>query len=976
MASVVPWRVRTFGGFCVERSGVKIDRFRTRHAAALLAYLALRPDVRHPRESLAELLWPDADPLAARQRLSAALATLRRELESEGGQVFVGGRDSVGVARGTLTSDAAEFNRLLKQAKVASRERRRDLQREALELAERGEFLPGFYFDWTVDQASAFEEALDSLRLELSEGTRPSPRPAQDPSSLIGRGDEIERLDDLLLAGHRCVSILGAGGVGKTRLALDLFERHARRFVGAKVFVRLAEVRRPADFLPAVARTLQLPVEAGDALESAIAGALAAPSLVVLDNLEHLLPAVHPVLDRLLRTCGNCAFVCTSRRRLRVAGEQAMRVAPLQVADENANPEELEASPAIRLFVSRVREAGGPQLSGANLADVREICQALGGLPLAIQLAASAAVSVGLDALREGKILYRILPERDPDATNPHASLHATIDWSLSLLNPAERRALDFLCIVPGPISLKIVTALHSVEAGAALPKLHSDSLLEADGTGAMRVLEPIRERVAERMNGTDRAELEARLVRRCAEIAGDLETRLEGRDQRTAYAEAIELLPTMRRAAQLAHEHGLPNEGLSIVTGFSRVFWITMAGADAIGLAEPLLKLHGVVPGVRARACVSLTKHHRSLGHVDASIRLAEEGLALASKVGDEQTEARGWASRAFEAYIQEDQAQALSLGERALRIAERVGDAESLARTHLAMAHAHALYVRDASSEDVFRARALTERHMEAAIAAAREAGDDLTEAGIHYNRSEYAGSDLDLFRARLTSAIALFRKNGWNLYEAKARMALVRRLYAAGLGGDVLSELRSLQQTFAEHGRWEARAEMIGIEAEVLFRMDRLEAAADLIAEALDVLRHQRRPVVVEHHVQALIHAASGSAATDDPLLALLQQADESEFNFMMGTLARALLEARRGEDIEAFRRLQTFKAESAPIRIRHAYADTLVALGDLVIVRNLSLAVAAFRRARPIYREIKSSVDLARVRKRVSRLRATL
>ena len=73
MNSVMPWRVRTFGGFSAERNGVRHDRFRTQHAAALLAFLALKPDVRHSREVLAENLWPEADPLVARQRLSSAL---------------------------------------------------------------------------------------------------------------------------------------------------------------------------------------------------------------------------------------------------------------------------------------------------------------------------------------------------------------------------------------------------------------------------------------------------------------------------------------------------------------------------------------------------------------------------------------------------------------------------------------------------------------------------------------------------------------------------------------------------------------------------------------------------------------------------------------------------------------------------------------------------------------------------------------
>lgn len=973
MDSVVPWRVRTFGGFSVERAGVRIERFRTQHAAALLAFLALRPDVRHSRELLAELLWPEAEPLVARQRLSTALANLRRELEASGPPVFTGGRESVGTEPGMLTSDAAEFNRIVRQARGASRERRRELLREAADLAERGGFLPGFYFEWTVEQSGLFEEALDAVRAEL-EAEPEAPRlAAEDPSSLMGRASEIEALDRLILDRPRCISILGAGGVGKTRLALDLFERHARRFSGASRFIRLAEVRHPAEFLPAVAQALHLPLEDPESLPSAIAGALSVPGLIVLDNLEHLLPGIHGHLDVLVRSCGNSLFVCTSRRRLGVAGEQVLRVRPLRLPPMRASQGDLAEAPAIQLFHSRYREAGGAALPSEILPAVEEICRALGGLPLAIQLAASASVAVGVEALRQDAMLYRLLPTRNPDATNPHASLGEMIEWSLTLVDPATRRVLDRLCVLPGAFGFAMIRDLYGEDAATTLPRLHSDSLIEADGQGAMRVLEPIREHVRAQMSAELRRDLETGLVQRCAELAMDLEKRLEGPNQRAATEEAAAVWPTMRLAIQLAREHRLPSEGLRIGTGLTRHLILNFATHDAIAYLEGFLDMEGIDPSALAYALAMLARHTRNLGRTEAAYAYGERGLALAREIGDRRTEARCLAGRAYVACIREDQNEAMKLAQEALDLGSAIRDWESAAMGQMVMGHTHALFRHAASEEEAARTLALTEAHMEAAIAITRAAPDEFMETVVQYHRSAYSASDLDLFYARLSRAIEIARKNGWKLREAMVRADLVRRLYNAGHQGiDVLDELRSLQAVYADCLHWDARAERVAVEAEVLFRMNRCEEARSAMDEALPVLRRHGRPIVIEYHIQGLIYLALGAPEAEAPLLTLVEQSGRDEFSGMIGELARALLEARRGEDTQAYRRLKRFKSDSAPTGIQHAYADTWVALADLVAPRHRQMAIEAYRRSRPLYRAIKSVVDLRRVRMRVSSL----
>lgn len=977
MDSSTPWRVQTFGGFAVERQGVRFDRFRTRHAAALLAYLAAKPDVRHSREVVAEVLWPDAEPIAARQRLSTALATLRRDLESNGAPVFDGGRDSIAIHPGMLTSDAVEVDRLIRQARGASRERRADLLAEALTRLERGEFLPGFYFEWTLEQSSRFGEIQDAIRSELEAAVAKPTLPAEDPSSLVGRVAEIEALEALLQARHRCISILGAGGVGKTRLALDLFERNARSFPGATAFVRLAEVRDPSEFLPALARALHLSYTDAGTLPKLIADALAIPSLIVLDNLEHLLPAVHASLDQLIRACGAATFVGTSRRRLDVAGEQVLRVRPLTTAPTQAGEAEVADAPAIRLFLARYAEAGGAALPPESLEAVNEICRALGGLPLTIQLAASASVAVGVEALREEAMLYKLLPARSPDATNPHASLSEMIAWSLTLLDAPTRRALDALCILPGSFQVEMVQQLWGEEVAAALPRLHSDSLLEADSSGTMRVLEPIRDHVRGQMSEATQRELETNLLRQCARLAQAWEARLEGTDQRSAMEDVNAIWPTMRLAVQFAREHGMPNEGLEIVSALSRSFIVNNTSNEAITLGGPLIEQEGVESRVLARAHATLARHSYFLAQLESSRRHGQAGLAVAETVGDRQTEARCLNAVGFTAIIREDQAEALALAGRALEVGRQGGDVEAQTRAHLVLGHAHALYQRGVSEEEFQRSRAQTEAHMAAAVAIAREGKDDLMEATSQYHRAAYAGSDLDLYHARLSQAIEIYRRNGWKLREAFARTELVRRLYTAGLAANVLEELHSLQRVYADWGQWHVRAEQVAIEAEVLFRMNRHEEALVAIDDALEALRRSGRPVSLEHHVQALIYAALGKPELESPLLSIIDHGDRSEFSAMMAELARSLMEARRGEDARAFRRLQNFRLDDKPTRVLHAFADTLVAFADMVALRNRGLAVAAYRKARPVYREIKSAIDLRRVRDRVAAMeRASL
>ena len=350
----------------------------------------------------------------------------------------------------------------------------------------------------------------------------PRPLPA-DMTSLVGREQDIAEVASLVgPPGARLVTLTGPGGIGKTRLAVATGERLRGRFGGGTVFVPLAAVTDPGLVLPSIGREVGVDVAGtGAPLDFLVELFGDDPWLLILDNLEQVVEAGGD-LDELLARCRGVAILATSRTVLGLRAEQEYPVPPLPLpaAADAASAGELTASPAVALFVDRARAVRpGFALTQENAAAVVEICRRLEGLPLAIELAAARTrlldprglldrLAGSLDALGTGAA---DLPQRQ-------RTLRATVEWSVGLLDDAERSLLEIAAVFAGSWTIGAAAQVAGLEEDRAVDlseALARHSLIQLDYTGLeprSRMLQTVREFVAEQLAArADIAEIEHR---------------------------------------------------------------------------------------------------------------------------------------------------------------------------------------------------------------------------------------------------------------------------------------------------------------------------------------------------------------------------------------------------------------------------------------------------------------------------------
>jgi predicted ATPase/DNA-binding winged helix-turn-helix (wHTH) protein len=344
----------------------------------------------------------------------------------------------------------------------------------------------------------------------------------QNLTPIIGRAAELAALQDLV-SHHRLVTLAGMGGIGKTRLAIELALLMAPRFDGGVWLVDLAPLADPALVPGAAAAVLGASLTNPEKAVETIAAAVTKPTLLIFDNCEHLVGATASLIDALLPLAPGLSVIATSQEPLRVAPEHIYTVNPLAVP--LAGSWQAHAFGAVELFVTRGRSAvRGFQLDDANAAGVIEICRRLEGIPLALEMAAARLSMFGVEGLRAHlNEPLRLLKfgAHMPDVR--HRTLRDMVEWSHGLLDETERQVFRRLAIFAGSFSLEAAVAVAGAGQGDAwetmdaLGRLVERSLVivEPGELPRYRLLETLRlfafEKLAESGEGDSNAEYHAR---------------------------------------------------------------------------------------------------------------------------------------------------------------------------------------------------------------------------------------------------------------------------------------------------------------------------------------------------------------------------------------------------------------------------------------------------------------------------------
>jgi predicted ATPase len=399
------------------------------------------------------------------------------------------------------------------------------------------------------DLATLLSEQFAAAHLAAAPAPPPSrhgPRPLpMDATSLVGREQAIDEVADLMVGPDvRLVTLTGLGGIGKSRLAVAVAERLVDSVEARTAFVPLAAVTEPELVLVAVARAVGVELAGSGSPLEALAEYVGDDRwLLILDNLEQVVDAAGDI-DALLARCPGVVILATSRTVLGLRAEHEYPVPPLSLpADLTGVPlAELAASPAVALFVDRARAARpGFTLTERNAAAVAEICRRLDGLPLAIELAAARTrlleptallqrLTKSLDALGTGAV---DLPERQ-------RTLRATVEWSVELLDDAERSLLETAAVFVDGWTAEAAAQVAGLDEDEALDRFealarHSLVYLDAADDGPrLRMLATIRTFMAERLAARpDAAEIRRRHAECYRALAEQADLPLRGAGQR-----------------------------------------------------------------------------------------------------------------------------------------------------------------------------------------------------------------------------------------------------------------------------------------------------------------------------------------------------------------------------------------------------------------------------------------------------------
>jgi predicted ATPase len=600
------------------------------------------------------------------------------------------------------------------------------------------------------------------------------PAPAPPPvrlTRLVGRSRELAELWALLGA-SRLVTLTGAGGSGKTRLASALAEEYGGTLPAERAWIELASLTDENLLANQVAAAFRPSEQPGRSAVDALAEAIGERAfLLALDNCEHLLDACATLADTLLRRCPGLRILATSRQALGVAGERAWPVPPLVLPPSHGGlaPADVLGSEAVQLFLERAKDAlPSFVLTDENAAAVARICHRLGGLPLAIELAAARIRVLPPEQLANRlEDVFALLTTGARTALPRHRTLRATIDWSYELLSGSERVLFERLSVFPGGFGLDAAESVCAGEglAGAEvldlLAGLVDQSLVvvqEQQGEARYDLLEPIRQYASQRLH-----------------------SRGESRGDPEALREAL-------RRRHALHYLALAEDAQARMHRERQLLWFARLEAEHDNLRAALAwSLGAGEAAIAARLCVALREFWRTRGHLSEGRRWLAEALRLPAI--PDSLRAQALCAAAVLARPQGEYAAAHALLVEAEELARQAGDRRTLAD---ALTHLGSI-LRDQGS-----VAAGCER-LEEAIGLWRDLGDPHGLVVALSARASLAllGDDLTHARSLREEAAAVSRRMGDREGEARALLGLGE---VARIAGDLAGARTCYDQSLA--------------------------------------------------------------------------------------------------------------------------------------------------------------------------------
>ncbi len=553
-------------------------------------------------------------------------------------------------------------------------------------------------------------------------------------TSFIGREKETAEVKRLLSSAF-LITLVGSGGAGKTRLALQVAADVMNDYPDGVWLAEFAPFADPALVPNAVASALNVAEQPGRDMTETLVDFLRPKALMLLlDNCEHLLPACGGLAAALLGKCPQVRILATSREGLGVPGEILWRVPSLSVPKDMRHlppSEELVLYEAVRLFVDRaVAATPGFTVTNENAPAVAQVCQRLDGIPLAIELAAARVKVLAVEqiAARLGD-RFRLLTGGSPILLPRHQTLRAAIDWSYDLLSPTERVLLQRLSVFAGGWTLEAaesVCAGGSVDAASILDLLTSlvdKSLVLAEtqrGEARYRLLETVRQYARDRLvEAGEEPEARTRHRALCVALAEQAYTELRGPRQHI-WLDRLKVEHDNLRAALAwsRDDSGGAETALRLVGALTYFWWLHGNWREARGWMEGALNRRRDAPrAVLPKAYWGATAYAYRLGDDARAKMLGEEGLAVAREMGDKQVSTALLAWLGIVALRQLAYGEAAEHLEEALRLARETGDRwhESICLTQQGILLAR-------HPGDLARATALHEE----GLAVMREVGD----------------------------------------------------------------------------------------------------------------------------------------------------------------------------------------------------------------------------------------------------------